>query len=382
MDRSKHSSLVSSPVTTKAEAPRVRRKLQKGGAKQRKLSKRAEPDASNEGTVDGKSHNANKPSLPLPPDLSDSKWAEFLRDRVDLRASESPAKSSEGATRPIRMPSELAHLKIRDEKDVSSVGIRQPSSSPPAQSLGMRRRAKTPVFSIGQLEAASMSRTASEPDESSSVELIAEQYRELLESRCSVYTDCYSEPSPSRQGDRTELRVRRQHSSDDLKGAARLAPKAATEPLTGSPTSDDGTLVSFEEETVYFKPVSFSPEPISPRRNHEQPFASPSSVPDNLSLQICVDLLARDLSSAIVDRPRRCSSDSSALQIYVMIEAYERLRDQILDSPLRSEGTQSIELMFDVWLRALYAIHDSLTGDARPGDANLGELGLAQEELD
>ncbi|KAK1771754.1 hypothetical protein QBC33DRAFT_165383 [Phialemonium atrogriseum] len=390
MDRSKRSLLVSSPVATKPDSPRLRRKLQKGGARQRNLSKRPGSGASNEASADDKSHNANKQSLPLPPDLSDSKWSEYLRGREYLCVLDSSVRSTESLVTPNSIIPGLTHPNnTKHEKGRPSIEKLCSASPTPSRSSEMRRRAKTPVFSIGQLEAAASTtgRAASGPDKTSSVELIAEQYRALLESRNSMFTDCHSEPPPSRQEDRGELEIRRQHSSDDLQGSAAQLPQPTAEPPTGSPTSsDDGTLVAFEEETVYFKPVSFSPEPLSPihNNNYEQPFVSPSFSPESLSLQICVDLLTRDLTSAIItDRPRRCASDSSALQVWVMIEAYERLRDRILDSRLRYDGeVQSVELMFDMWLRALYDIHDSLTGEGRTTEGEYEELELSAEELD
>ena len=254
----------------------------------------------------------------------------------------------------------------------------------------MKRRAKTPVFSIGQLEDALQGRdfqaaaatatttataAATAASKTSSVELIAEQYRALLESRNSMLTDSHSEPPPSRDGaDDIYVEIRRNSSDDLLVDLGREPPAVAV--LGSSPTSEDETLVSFEEETVYFKPVSFSPEPLSPAaQNHEFPIlGSPSSAPDSLSLQICLDLLTRELFSATRD------SDASALQIWVMIEAYERLRDQLLDARLRPDELQPLVLMFDMWLRALYTIHDSLTGDGRTNDSDYDAL--ESEDLD
>jgi hypothetical protein len=160
-----------------------------------------------------------------------------------------------------------------------------------------------------------------------------------------------------------------------------------------SPTSDDGTLVSFEEETVYFKPVSFSPEPRSPTHGYSSSYGSnstststgtgtgnnPFASPDNLSLQICLDLLTRELSSAVADRRQgttgrtRPGSEISALQVWLMIEAFERLRDQVAEMRLAVGGATGVEVMFDTWLRALYTIHDSLAEEGIRGGAGLGE---------
>jgi len=66
-----------------------------------------------------------------------------------------------------------------------------------------------------------------------------------------------------------------------------------------------------------------------------------------------------------------------------MIEAYERLRDELLDLRLDYSVLQPLEMMFDMWLRALYAIHDSLTrnDEEMRSESDYGaELGT--EELD
>lgn len=141
------------------------------------------------------------------------------------------------------------------------------------------------------------------------------------------------------------------------------------EPHNWSPTSDDGTLVSFQDETVYFKPVSFSPEPESPLPPE---LSRQTTADDNVSLQICLDLLTRDLSSAMAGRPCRSSVGTSALQVLVMIEAYERLRDQMAELSQSNEQARSMEMMFDMWLRALYTVHDSMTASEGAGDRNYG----------
>jgi hypothetical protein len=63
-----------------------------------------------------------------------------------------------------------------------------------------------------------------------------------------------------------------------------------------------------------------------------------------------------------------------------MIEAYEKLRDQMAAEREREmsrrgydggaglgEGPGTVERMFDVWLRALYEIHDEMTGGGGGG---------------
>ena len=248
-----------------------------------------------------------------------------------------------------------------------------------------RLHAKTPVFAIGQLEADGLSRPtnalASEINRSSA-EILAEQYRALLASRNSMLAESRSEPPSSPKRDTQPLEVKR-HSADAIVTGGRLRRESRELP-SGSPTSDDGTLVSFEEDTIYFKPVSFSPEPRSPLSRFRSQFASPSPAPDNLRLQICMDLLTRDLASTMTGRRGQggppMAPETAALQVWVMIEAYERLREELLDMRLRYEDSRPLEQMFDMWLRSLYSIHDTLKDDGVHSESDYD--GLESEDLD
>ncbi|KAK4453933.1 hypothetical protein QBC34DRAFT_173935 [Podospora aff. communis PSN243] len=401
MAQTKGPSLVTPPqVVLKSQVPKLRRKLQKTVMKQRSSgARRLGLGASNEGLRDNKGDAANRgpaqaqpclPSVPLPgPDGSDSKWSELFRGNGCLHYQDS--KSTNSLASPVNIIPEFYHLAVSDvqhrrQQQQQQRQQQKPRATPASQkpAVTMRRRAKTPIFSIGQLD--TIPRPANALAKTSSVELIAEQYRALLESRASAYSDSHSEPPPSRHGQDAADTIRRQQSSDELNVATPIHAPSHTlhqQPphpqLGSSPISDDGTLVSFEEERVYFKPVSFSPEPLSPplHSNFDDygPFPSPSPpAADNLSLQICLDLLTRDLSSALANRPGRNSSETSALQVWVMIEAYERLRDQLAD-----RGAEGLESMLDMWLRALYAVHDSLTGRS---ESESEYDGMGVEELD
>lgn len=63
-----------------------------------------------------------------------------------------------------------------------------------------------------------------------------------------------------------------------------------------------------------------------------------------------------------------------------MIEAYERLHDQIAEARLCCDELRPLEMMFDMWLRALYTIHDSLTGEGRASESEYEDMGT--EDLD
>jgi len=328
-------------------------------------------------------------SPPVLPDLSDSKWLEYIRRSDYLTTLEPPAQSKTAIPIPVNanIIPELSHLTItkptqRTSMDAPSIDLRRLS-----RISSLRRHAKTPVFAVGQLEEMELRKSRIAEDlvatdgtnDSADAVLTADQRSELLESPGLAIHDSNSEPARSRP---VSHLFRRQHSSDDLHyyhpDTHHLVPPALAidSPLVSpQPESDDGTLVSFEEETIYFKPLSFSSESSSPKSVHQfhpPPRApqrafrsSPSPAPDNLSLQICLDLLARELASGMsASRPphmQQQSIDTSALQIWVMIEAYEHLRNNLLDMYLTAEQAQPLEMMFDMWLRALYSIHDSMT---------------------
>ncbi|KAK4252421.1 hypothetical protein C7999DRAFT_10033 [Corynascus novoguineensis] len=262
----------------------------------------------------------------------------------------------------------------------------------------------------------------------SSVDLIAEQYQAVLESRhTSVYSgqeDDDKKEVEVEDGWEPALSPTNEDSDDSTDSRCSLPHEEAAsfcdsarvmaEFPNASPGSDDGTLVSFQGDTVYFKPVSFSPMPSpafvpGPRHEHEYEYehehgsefdsecesptanATPlsrqmtSAEDDNVSLQICLDLLTRELSSAMPlsssswqcggdgggggphTHPPTLSAGTSALQVWVMIEAYERLRDQMaeLGATGNYEQAREMERMFDMWLRALYSVHGSMAERAR-----------------
>ncbi|KAK4180247.1 hypothetical protein QBC36DRAFT_36776 [Triangularia setosa] len=378
MEHLKGGLLIASPVATKGNTgPKLRKKLRKTVSKQRSTVSWRLGLSSTTFTKNNKSETADKPPvLSLPsPDLSDPKWSEFFKNGGCFYPQDQPSEASEcsephDSIQKHQIIPELSHLVISDSDAQKRMSMSSSSDSPASPRAAMRRRAKTPIFSIGQLEG--IPRPSNALARASTVELIAEQYRALLESE-------NSEPPPTSRGPERRLSIRRQQSSEHLQDESHVpSPLRPMDAVASSPTSDDETLVSFEEETVYFKPVSFSPEPsprLPPRRLTHTP------APDNLSLQICLDLLTRDLASALASRPSRTNSETSALQIWVMIEAYERLRDQLSNAGLGCEEYGALESMLNLWLRALYSIHDNLTGGDQQSESDYGE-DLGTEELD
>ncbi|CAM1506519.1 Fc.00g061600.m01.CDS01 [Cosmosporella sp. VM-42] len=399
----------------------ARRKLQKCDPKLKaKMAKRGSSDS----TVSSNTNYglALRPSTsremapvgsinsPTPPDLSDSKWNHYLDN--DNRPLTSPTAAPEPDFKDYKsyreprknaIP-EFSHLTIHDaaaRPSLDSSSIPSPASSTSTTSA-MRRQAKTPVFRIGQLERPVFGRENEALDKTSSVDLIAEQYRALIDTRPtdteSVHDDSHLDrrpsydalevpniylPRKSSETTRSRTHLEPPRATDHLRLSSRQSPRLSLRQSTHqSPTSDDSELVAFEEDVIYFKPISFDPEP-SPSLHHQsfgqEPSSSRFSSHDNLSLQICLDLLTRELSSAVADRPQRNGPSTAALQIWVMIEAYERLRDQVTRMGLHDQEMKRVELIFNSWLGALYSIHNTLTGAVPPSESEYDGL---EEDLD
>lgn len=387
-------------------------------------------------------HNpfADEPLLPLPPDLSDSKWLDYIESSGLMFPEQTVTESVPKPMRKRRPPPiipELSHLArangARPSLDSNSSGSVPNSASTVST---MRRQAKTPVFRIGQLEGkggsmedvgVSFGREPWIAEKTSSVELIAEQYNALLEHRdalaeerereeeerqreeeererqrlmedgassiystSSVYTAYQSEPAAIQRHD--TLKVPRKPVPQPTREESPV--NIILEPVRNSalmaqysPASSDGTYVGVDESAIYFKPVSFSQTPPPQPRPIEDLIPPPAStsnyipkdVSDSLSLQICLDLLTKELSSAFADRSKRAGGGpgGSALQVWVMIEAYERLQDRIACMDDVPEAHKlNMQMVFRSWLGTLYAVHDMLS--AKPPVDEREVEGLAE----
>ncbi|KAF9876020.1 hypothetical protein CkaCkLH20_06466 [Colletotrichum karsti] len=379
MPHSRGPSVASQATADKqSEQPRLRKRLQKKFPSLRRPAP-IDSSASNKlssavGLVAQQAGTVGQPSLRLSPDLSDAKWHEYLSTSgTEQDSAEQPRVSFDvpvSQAVPELIP-EFSHLAVNTSKPRPSLDsyLSSPTSSISTRS-SMRRRAKTPVYTIGQLEGTPCVKEPVTVDRSS-VDLIAKQYQALIESQdgSSICTDTRPDSLPSRPSSYTRSSLARsQYSAGELRADLQPdvyepPPRSRRRASAHSPTSDDGTLVSFDEEAIYFKPLSFSPEPPSPpprSRARVQRNTESHASDHNLSLQICTDLLTKELSTAMLDRQLGSGEDISSLQIWVMIEAYERLRDQVREK----EGLQNMEPVFDNWLAALYSLHDKLTNDA------------------
>lgn len=239
-----------------------------------------------------------------------------------------------------------------------------PSITRPRPISAFRRRAKTPVHSIGQLEKESQNRTKADLYNRTSAESLAGEYRALLGSPDLTRTNtiyAHHNLSPP-----TLQCCPVMPSEHDVAHPLLLGSCQQRSQLSPSPISDDGTLVSVDDDVIYFKPFSSTPtssppsEPEDLAKNEQDPGVAP----DALRFQIGLELLRGELSTALTDQSTRTGRDAAALQIWVMIEAYERLRNQLINSNPETKDTKNAAAMFDSWLKTLYSIQQSMAYDS------------------
>ncbi|KAI1259452.1 hypothetical protein F5Y18DRAFT_297470 [Xylariaceae sp. FL1019] len=373
------------PIGKPAEENRQRRKLQKAGNQQRPYSASySEATASSVTSPAASAVHVNKSksrlslpsrerSLPPFPELDDATWLEDFRRSgyADREINSAPRRLQQTPrVRPssVVMP-EFAHLAVSD-----------PAPKPPIQPITRnvppylqptRRYAKTPVSSIGQLENKSESSNGEESQIDPNIENIAESYRALLESRCSFMSESTVDRDVDPEQDEMYyIKDPRMLAPDFLEPVVEVPEPP---PMTGSPKSDEVTLIAFEDEPVYLKPnlsSRSSYETASP--GSEQDPETPSDSP---SLQICLDLLTRELSSAVSGSTTRPSAETSSLQLWVMIEAYEKLRDQVVNAQSNEADKSAMIATFDMWLNSLHAVHNKMSGDddGQRSESNYGD---------
>ncbi|KAI1806272.1 hypothetical protein F4811DRAFT_156084 [Daldinia bambusicola] len=365
------STVIVEPTPSRPEGPgkKLRRKLQKISAPQRWYKPNDHNDAKKSGATI--TNTISKP-IPLPSGRDDGKWLEQLRKSGTLCRSQLPVQPVEKSLRhSMQVIPEFAHLAADDTKPVRQLDRRASCANPPSAASVTRRYAKTPVHHIGQLEEHSR-REQTTRHRVSSVEEIAESYRALLESSCAILNDT-TQVQPLRLGESYRASLDNQAAREDI-----TQDFSETLLVRSSPRSDDGTLVASEVDSVSLKP-SFTPELPSPResRQHQRTPAISTprrATPGSPSLQICVDLLGQELSSAARGSAFRPNAETSSLQVWVMIEAYERLRDKISDMRLDEDQERSLNTMLDTWIQALYAVHDKMTGnDGHESESDYGD---------
>ncbi|KAI1155082.1 hypothetical protein F4825DRAFT_408712 [Nemania diffusa] len=384
--------LWAAPSMMKPEGKKLKRKLQKIGTQQQRPYSVNYSDTKM--VSEHKPHKSSlpfhlfssvkpsappqRPSLPPPTNSDDGKWLEDFRKsgylyRDSRRSRHLDAEKT--LERPVSMVPEFAHLAATPVLPQEKATACPPVKTGPPQMT--RRYAKTPVSHIGQLETHPLLRTQGTSQDVPTIESIAESYRALLESRASFLNEATNEHSLEKHDEfftpQDPALV-----PPPLEPVAEL-PEPSFTRGRGSPRSDDGTLV--EEDPADFKHGHISSAPSSPSRTSYETAspglerrataASASKSPD---LQTCLDLLTRELSSAVHSSPAQSSADTAALQVWVMIEAYEKLRDQVIKINERGGQDDPLKTAFDTWLQALHSVHDGMTGDdGQRSESDYGE---------
>ncbi len=211
-----------------------------------------------------------------------------------------------------------------------------------------RRRAKTPVFAIGQLEEASMF-----IDEA---QALAEQYQSLLPPR--TFTP-YPLNIPNLAPKKFQ-RFRKMKCQVDLRDSS----KGDSHRVQSVAYSDEETLVGSELPTP---PHSLTEDHFEEANTHGQSSSEPLAIfEDDIGLKICMDLLTTELATALFrQHPAERGDRASGLQILLMIEAYEaiqkNMRQQLCDKYVTqemSEHVRSVDRILRYWLKVLYSVYD------------------------
>lgn len=317
-----------------------------------------------------KSSAPQRPALPPPAKSDDGKWLEDFRKNGylyrDGRRSSRLADNEKTMERPVSMMApEFAHLAAVPAPSPETTTGPPIKNGPPQMT---RRYAKTPVSHIGQLETHPLLRTQGTSQDVPTIESIAESYRALLESRASSLSESHSADN--------------NHDGFFNPQDPTLVPpplEPVTElpeplPARGTPRSEDGTLV--EEDATEFKQPHVSPRLSSPSRSSYETALERRAVgsPRSPDLHTCLTLLTRELSLAANRQSAQPGADTAALQIWFMIEAYERLREQVLESHEGGVRDGPLPAMFDTWLTALRSVHDGMVGgDGERSESNYGD---------
>ncbi|KAI9650428.1 hypothetical protein NHQ30_000442 [Ciborinia camelliae] len=213
----------------------------------------------------------------------------------------------------------------------------------------LRRRAKTPVFFIGQLE-----RKAMEHDPS---ECLANEYQTALPRRnIASYLDINIPLNPAK---RKLRKIKCQESLREICKSYAASPSIASdcETLVGSDGGSSPRGSIFKENE---KDDNFGFKDVAPPAY--EPFEK-ASVPDkDISLQICSDLLASKLTATLHQGHREQASKASSLEILLMIEAYESIRKELRSDPRDIHVTSAAETALDQWIQALYSIYEGCHG--------------------
>ncbi|OWP04050.1 hypothetical protein B2J93_2058 [Marssonina coronariae] len=202
-----------------------------------------------------------------------------------------------------------------------------------------RRRSKTPVFFVGQLERTPMGAAPARTEQHQAV-LPLGLRSSFLEAGRAI----------------RQRRLRKIKSQASLRALVRLhsqcsTPSSEAETLVGSPGPQSPADGDDRAETR----LAFDRRPAG---DDQQTLPLPADRADSIGLTICTELLTTELLRQQPDR-------ASGLQILLLIEAYEtaqqRLRTMLDASPVTGKPpghVRAAEGILDHWLQALYAVYD------------------------
>ncbi|KAG5914499.1 hypothetical protein E4U42_000449 [Claviceps africana] len=320
------------------------------------------------------------------------------------------------------------------ETDPAEPRVRRgPSLIKPRPRFSVRRRVKTPAYKMGYVDMAATNRkqeAVSPVSRQGSVRSIARQYRTLIEDTLiediliedtlieetdvprvprvpSIHRNTRSgaaepalEPAPEPKSE-SEPGPEVQQFDDDDDSPPRHSPAAESQhgaglcetppprprsQLAPSPAASDAdTLVSFHDETAYLTPLLFPSLPSADQDEAEEQQGHADkdrskddgrrgdAAADAASFPIAFQLLTRELSAAFADHAARTTEDTSGLQVWLMIAAYERLRDQISATESPDPQLRGAKAMFDTWLDALRAVQTSMAGERADSESEYGD---------
>ncbi|TVY84706.1 hypothetical protein LSUE1_G001060 [Lachnellula suecica] len=219
-----------------------------------------------------------------------------------------------------------------------------------------RRRCKTPVLFVGQLE-------NSRPLEIDPAECLAGQYRAELAPR--AFTPA-NEPQLAKSPLRRLRKIKCQVSLRDIiKEHAKTASISDCETLCGSESPATSTS-TISPTKSYFEVDELKLVDKPPRRIFTPDLQALDAAPGQqniIALQMCKNLLTNALFQ---DHPKENGDEGSGLQILLMIEAYEAIQQQVRRERCQSNAAgqlgdiqaQAIDGILDHWLDALYAMYD------------------------
>lgn len=364
------------------------------------------------------------PSIPLPSPMNDPTWLEYVEHSGLMGvAAELPmglGMRPRNNTNPLPlMAPEITHLRSNSTTAAAAAAFRRPSldnlgALPKVQQMLSRRSPKTRYAQQQHKEKEQQQQRNRSQDhgrlkKKASVELIAEQYRAMLdykdrlEEGFAYDEDEEAPPVPEKDDVNVEpelplLQPRKfsggngssSHSrSRSRSPGERVSPRTRTPPqrevvlerppvVTVEDAGDmspqsDCTLIGFEEDVIYFKPVSFGPSPpaspkpeVRPRKKSADRGPTPPlrTHKETRQLDIGLDLLHGELSSSLARGGgchRRQSEDRlSDLQLTIMIDAYENLRERTKTMDLADGDRENMARMFESWVSTLHNIRGSL----------------------